>query len=158
MWDKIKKFLGYAWASPVTAPGLIYAGMFGLIGWYKWHGIVGDALVWKVNEASSPAWLLSLWKKWGGHTIGNVIVVKQKQVDEKSSLMTHELRHVEQCMRLGIFQPIVYGISMLALKLGCPGSDPYYDCPFEIDARRAAGQPIDIVGTIKKIKSKSGEK
>ena len=35
MRDKIKKFLGYAWAGPVTLPGLIYATVFQMAGWYK---------------------------------------------------------------------------------------------------------------------------
>lgn len=157
MLDKVKKYLGYIWASPVTIPGLVYAGTFNLLRWYKWHGVTGDAMIWTVSEEKSPAWLLGLWKKWGGHTIGNVIVLNQKQPEDKPTLVAHELRHVEQCMRLGIFQPILYVLSMLAIKVGCPGSDPYYDCPFEIDARRAAGQPVDIVGTIKKLKTKSGE-
>jgi len=125
--------------------------VFTLFGWYRWHGVIGDAMVWQVLRDKSPAWLNSAWKAWGGHTIGNVVVLNATP-DEKSALVTHELRHVQQCMRLGVFQPIVYALSYIAIKLGCPGSDPYYDSPFEIDARRAAGQVIDVVGTIKKLK------
>jgi hypothetical protein len=60
-------------------------------------------------------------------------------------------------MRLGIFQPIMYGLNMLAIKVGCPGSDPYYDNCFEIDARRSAGQVIDVVGVTQKLKKKQGD-
>jgi hypothetical protein len=151
MWDKVKKILGYVWAGPVTAAGLIYSGTFKTLGWYAWYGVNGDALVFVVDEVKSPAWLLSAWKKWAGHTIGNVVVFKSIP-DDKSLTLTHELKHVDQCMRLGIFQPIMYGLNMLAIKLGCPGSDPYYTNPFEIDARRAAGQIVDVEGTIKKFR------
>ena len=148
MLDKVKNVLGWMWASPVTLPGLTYAGLFGALKWYRWHGVEGNALVWVMDEDKAPSWLLGLWKKWAGHAIGNVVVLTKSPVDNKTTLV-HEQRHVLQCMRLGVFQPLIYGLSMLAIKLGCPNSDPYYDCPFEIDARRAAGQVVDVVGTMK---------
>jgi len=154
MWDNFKKILGYAWAAPVTFFGLAYASVFWAARWYKWYGAEDGALIWLVDAEKSPDWLNGLWRKWAGHAIGNVIVLKDSPVDKETTLI-HEKRHVLQCMRLGIFQPIVYGASMLAIKIGCPDSDPYYDCPFEIDARRASGQLIDVVGTIGKKKVKS---
>lgn len=140
--EKFKKILGYLWAAPVTLFGL-YAFIFGLLGWYKWQGIYGDGLVWTVKQDTAPKWLLSLWKEWAGHGVGNVVVLK-RETALQSSTLTHELRHVSQCMRLGVFQPIVYAICMLAIKLGCPGTDSYSYVPFEVDARRHAGQEIDV--------------
>ena len=145
MLSKIKKFLGYLWASPITLLGLLYASAFWALGWYKWAGRHSDALVWQVSEEDCPEWLRKYWKSWDGHAIGNVVVLKYLP-SEIPTTLTHELKHVDQVMRLGIFQPIVYGLSFLAIKYGCPGSNPYYDNPFEIDARRAAGQVIDRVG------------
>lgn len=152
MWDKLKKIAGFFWAAPVTLPGLVYAGLFGALGWYRWHGAEGVALVWKVDDDACPEWLRSAWRSWAGHAIGNVIVMHVDPEDSESTLR-HEMRHAEQCMRLGVFQPVMYGLNMLAIKLGCPDSDPYYSNPFEIDARRAAGQLIDVEGEIKKMKS-----
>ena len=147
MWDKFKRALGYFWASPVTVVGLIYTGTFNLFRWYKWHGLEGDALVWTASEGA-PGWLKRAWSGWGGHAIGNVVVLTKTPLAGDSTL-THEQKHVNQCMRLGIFQPIFYGLSLLFIKIGCTDSDPYYDNPFEIDARRHTGELIDVVGAMK---------
>lgn len=149
MWNKLKKLAGYAWASPVTFFGLFYAASFRALGWYRWHGVEGDGLVFMLDMQKAPRWLVNLWKGWAGHAIGNVVVLSN-QLYVSGKTLTHELKHVDQVMRLGVFQPIMYGLNMIAIKVGCPGSDPYFDCPFEIDARRAAGQVIDVEGTIKK--------
>lgn len=151
--SKLSTILGYVWASPITLLGFSYASLFKLAGWYSWHGKEGDALVWLVKQEKSPDWLLSLWKGWGGHAIGNVVVLKESPSANPLTLK-HEQKHVDQVMRLGIFQPLAYFISSLALKIGCPGSDPYYSNPFEIDARRHAGQVIDVEGHVKKLKAK----
>ena len=153
MWDKFKRYFGYVWSFPVTFFGLAYASAFQLARWYKWHGIKGDALVWCVDGDRSPQWLLKLWQGWAGHTIGNVVVLK-KTPEQSPVILVHEQKHVDQCMRLGVFQPILYGLNLAAIKIGCAGSDPYYSNPFEIDARRAAGQLIDVEGAIKKIAEK----
>lgn len=149
------RYLKFAWAFPVTFFGLVYALLFWALKWHSWRGIHGDALVWTVNP-TAPAWLQSLWKDWAGHAIGNVVVLRNNELINSTTL-THEQKHVDQCMRLGIFQPIVYAMSYLAIKFGCPGSHPYYDSPFEIDARRAAGQIVDVVGALKKLKDKTGK-
>ena len=150
--NKLIKIVQYIWAAPVTVVGLLYVLFFWACGWYKWNGVHGDALVWLLNVDKSPSWLLKLWGRFAGQAIGNVVVLKSNFAD-KPWLLIHEQKHVDQVMRLGVFQPIVYVLSYLAIKLGCPGSDAYYDSPFEIDARRAAGQVIDIVGTIKKLQN-----
>lgn len=152
MLNKLKKVLGYFWASPVTAFGLVYVLPIHAVGWYKWIGKKDDALVWQVTT-KSPLWLKSMWKNWAGHAIGNVVVMN-KNVNESKTFLDHEMVHVRQCMRLGIFQPIIYGIAWLGIYLGCEASHPYWSNPFEIDARRAVGQPIDIEGGIKRLKEK----
>lgn len=140
----LKKILGYLWASPVTLVGALYATLFCALGWYAWEGVKEDGLVWRVNSYKCPAWLLKLWNNWGGHAIGNVVVLRYTS-QESPTTLKHELKHVDQVMRLGVFQPLLYGLNFLAIKLGCTGSHPYYDNIFEIDARRHAGQPVDVV-------------
>jgi hypothetical protein len=120
------------------------------MGWLRWHGVEGDALVWILNNDKIPAWLENYWNRINGHASGQVVVLKYPP-DVKAMTLKHEQKHVDQSLRLGIFWPIFYYGAQLGIKLGCPGSDPYYDNPFEIDARRAAGQIIDIVGITKKI-------
>jgi hypothetical protein len=149
---KVLKYLQYVWAAPVTVFGLLYVLLFWVCGWYKWSGVEGDALVWLLNVDKAPAWLLKLWGRFAGQAIGNVVVLKSTFAD-KPWLLIHEQKHVDQVMRLGVFQPIVYLTTYIAIKFGCPGSDPYYDNCMEIDARRAAGQVIDVEGAVKKIRA-----
>lgn len=149
MLSKAKKFLGYLWGAPVTLVGLVYVLPCWGLRWYRWTGVHGDGLTWRVDHERSPSWLKRYWSSWAGHAIGNVVVLNQAPEDSPVTLK-HELKHVDQVMRLGVFQPLVYGLSFLAIKLGCPGSNPYYSNPFEIDARRYAGQIIDIEGQLKK--------
>ena len=153
MWDKVKKFLGYVWASPVTVVGLAYVGIFNALGWYNYYDKTEDALIWKTNSSKMPQWLGKLWKPWAGHTVGNVVVMNENFI-LKTLYVKHELVHARQCMRLGVFQPIVYGINLLAIKIGCEASSPYWSNPFEIDARRVVGQLIDVEGALKNAKSK----
>lgn len=150
MWDKIKKYAGYAWASPLTLLGVTYAGLFTAFGWYKWERVAGDALVWRASLSVCPAIIRNYWSGWAGHAVGNVVVISDKHLD-KPKVLVHEQAHVDQMMRLGIFQPIIYGLCYVGVRLGCPGSHPYYDNPFEVDARRAAGQVVDVIGFAKKI-------
>jgi len=149
----VKKLLGYVWASPVTAAGLLYAGTFHVLGWYRWQGRVEDGLVWRTSS-KLPGWLSKLWKNWAGHAIGNIIVLNCDP-SKKPLALQHELVHVRQCMRLGIFQPIIYVISSVGVYLGCESSHPYWTNPFEIDARRTVGQIVDVEGALKRIKEKN---
>lgn len=149
MLNNLKLFIGYVLALPMTFFGVIYAAFFNLMGWYKWHGVLEKkALVWIVDLEKSPKWVLSLWDRWAGHAIGNVVVLKQN-VSEENVTVKHELTHVDQCMILGIFQPIIYLLCYVATKASCKNSHPYYDNLFEIDARRSAGQLVDIYGALK---------
>lgn len=140
---KLWNILGWIWAFPITCLGMLYSFLFQTLGYYKFDQFTQDqlALVWIVKD-DCPAWLAALWKDWGGHTIGNVIVLKQPN----DTTLVHEKQHVKQCMQLGIFQPVLYVLCYAIIKIACNSSHPYYDNPFEIDARRAAGQMIDIAG------------
>lgn len=64
-------------------------------------------------------------------------------------ILKHELTHTRQCMILGVFQPIIYALNYIAgaiLSKTIGHVDGYYDNIFEVNARREAGQIIDIVG------------
>lgn len=148
----LKKLFMYAWTSPVTLLGLAYVLAFQAAGWYKWQGASEDALVWQVDKKASPEWLKQYWQRWGGHAIGNVIVLGQSP-EECPAIFVHEVQHVKQYMRMGILHPVFYALNYLMIKLCLKNSDPYFDNPAEIDARRGAHQVIDVKGAVKKIKS-----
>ena len=138
------KYVGYIWAFPVTLFGAIYVLLFTLFGWYKFVGIRNVAFVFSVTDRS-PRWLLNLWQGWYGHTVGNVIIMFS---DDDTALsrhtLIHELEHTRQCMLLGPFQPILYGLFMLVIWIALPMISPYWMNPFEIAARKSANEKIDI--------------
>jgi hypothetical protein len=144
----VKRFLGIAWAAPVTFFGLVYVLVFSVFGWYKFSEKNSDALVWKVDHTRAPKKLLSMWKKWSGQTIGNVIVLNVEAKDRYEKIMNHELEHVSQYMRMGVFFPVFYALMSLGILWGCKYSHFYYSNPLEIDARRGANQIIDIEGAL----------
>lgn len=161
------KILGYLWASPITAIGLAYVIFCQLMGWYRYLGVREHALCWATKPEKMPKWLKKIWGgkfNLAGHAIGNVIVLDAGDVDvdrptgeRYQRLLRHEMTHVLQVMKFGIFQPILYGLNYLT-ALMLKNSDPYYDNIFEIDARRAAGQIIDVVGLKQKIEELKSEK
>lgn len=148
--SKVARVLGYIWTAPLTVLAFVYVTLFTFLGWYKRIGTFGDALVWQPQLEKAPAWLVKAWKGWGGHAIGNVVVIKHDPMSDRFKVtLRHEQEHVRQCMVLGLFQPVIYSIAWIGLYF-CRHSHPYYDNPFEIDARRAAGQVIDVVGAVKR--------
>lgn len=153
----ILRVLGWVWALPVTVTGILYVAIPWLFGWYSFYGRCGFALVWKCNVEKQPEFLKRAWKRWAGHAVGCVIVLKLDPSVRPTTLV-HEQKHVDQCMRLGVFQPILWSLLWFVIKVGCPGSDPYYDNPFEIDARRSAGQVIDVIGAIRKLNEAAAAK
>ena len=150
----IKRALGIAWAGPVTLFALAYAFAFERLGWYRRRGVFGDAIVWQVVLERCPTWLCNMWARWAGQTIGNVIVLKCDLLTTSGAItLRHEQEHVRQFMIMGVFFYLVYAMNWLAIWLACPRSSNYYSQPFEIEARRAAGQVVDVEGTVSRVKN-----
>jgi len=151
------KVLGFIWASPLTLACLTYVSVFWALGWYKYHGIERDALVFCPVPDRVKGPLKAYWDRWGGHCIGNVIVADADPADTAKwdRLLTHEGQHVKQVMRAGIFWALMYGLNALFIWLCCPSSHYYWSNPCEIDARRAAGQLIDVEGVKQRLQEKS---
>lgn len=165
MWEKIRLSAGVLWASPVTLLAFIfYVAPLWALRQYKFIGWDGIAWRWDY-PVRSPFYLRTWfdrfidekWKRWAGSSLGNIIIIKSSR-GMRQTTVTHEHEHVLQAMRLGIFQPILYGLYWLIAKVALRHADAYYDSPFEIDARRAANQLIDIPGTVKRIKELAAAK
>lgn len=145
------RILGFAWAWPVTMWALMYVGIFNLFGWYKHLGVRGDSLVWVCDLSAMPKWLAKLWAGWAGHTIGNVVVLRDEpDTDRMKTVLVHEQEHVRQYMVLGVFMLPLYALSWLVIKVAFKRSHPYYSNPFEVEARRAADQTVDVEKTLSK--------
>lgn len=144
----LKRIFGFIWAAPATIVGIGIVASFSVFGWYKHVGVRGDALIWQLQPHKSPVWLNNRWKGRCGQTCGNVIVVKHNiDTDRGRVTLKHEQEHTRQFMVFGVFQPVLYTLMSLVLYL-CRHAHKRYDNPFEIDARRAAGQVVDVIGAV----------
>lgn len=136
---------GIVWASPITIVCfLFYVLPCWVMGWYEYIGWRDNCWLWKV-KMQAPEFMHRMWKGWAGHCVGNIVVMVESPDASKrfQIVLVHEQQHVRQCMRLGIVQPILYYANRLAITWACKNSHSYYDNPFEIDARRGAGQYVD---------------
>lgn len=146
--SKFLRALGFIWALPLTLLCLLYISVFWAIGWYSYHGFERTAFVFRPDHNKVKGPLKTYWDRWGGHAIGCVIVADADPVNKRrwEQLLTHEGQHVIQAMRGGIFWAVAYILNLLFIWWMCPTSNLYYDNPMEVDARRAAGQTIDVTG------------
>lgn len=129
------QWVGIVWSLPITLLCfLFYVGPAWALGWYKYVGTRDLALLWLWTD-KVPGWLKKLWGPLWGTTMGNMIVMRYDPDAEFHAMkvLVHEQRHVAQCMRFGIFQPIIYWICSGAANL-LWDVDPYHDNIFEIDA------------------------
>lgn len=151
-WRRFWLVLGMLWCSPITILGGLYVSLFSTFGWFDYAGWIGHAWFFVVRKEQMPRFVVNMMKN-DGHCIGNIIVMKQQPNVSKQTQISalHELARAEHYMRLGIFLPLAYELCSILNKIGCPRND-FYDNPFEIDARRAAGQIIDVSGMVKKLR------
>lgn len=148
--NRLLRALGCAWASPLTLLGLAYACTFDVIlGHYRYIGRHGDALAWEPNRTKLPKWLARFWRARPGQAFGNVIIVSaDPNTRVGHSVLSHEQDKVRQMMVLGPLWPILYALVWLVIRVACPRSSPHFSHPFDVEARRAAGQVIDVEGAL----------
>jgi uncharacterized membrane protein len=100
-----------------------------------------------VIDLKNDAWFASklvLGKGWGGFAFGNVVYVMDTDTERWKRTVKHESRHVVQTFLFGIIQPILYFLASIFIWIFLRKRHSYYDNPFERDARKAAGQPVEI--------------
>lgn len=151
---KLKNFLSIVWASPMTLLGLLLTCIPAMVGWYTYVGVKRKALIFSVNYKDLPLWYQHRWQLKKAFTVGHVVVINcDLHSKHGDCVLLHELEHVRQFEILGIFYPMVYLLVWLALAVVCKLSNPRYSHPFELEARRVAGQVIDVEGLILKLKA-----
>jgi hypothetical protein len=135
--NKMKYLLcmvGHLWMLPNTIASALYLCAFRLLGWVEYKGTTDVAILLTVPQGT---WLdrKVLKGRWGGWAAGAFIVVREPYINS-ITLQLHEERHIKQQMIFGIFQPVLYLLSGLAMVI--VGKHFYRDNPFEVDARKAA--------------------
>lgn len=155
--------IGMLWASPITLLMFLYVLPFWITGRYRYRGWNGIAWRWEVSASKikdRDRRKANKRRKIFHRSIsgGNIIIFLSTFRDSNSALSTelHENEHVRQNMRLGVFKVIHYSLDWLVARFFLRNVSPHYDNIYEIDARRAAGQMIDIHGFIEKINKESG--
>lgn len=85
-------------------------------------------------------------QKYAGCAIGAFILIREDSVSEDylARTLIHEETHVLQQYYYGIFMPVIYVICSIAIFIFYPNKHSYYDNPFERQARKRAGQTVDI--------------
>jgi hypothetical protein len=109
----------YVWAAPMTAAGLVVGALTGA------RPQLRDGVVWFVG-ARGIAHALLYTRGFSAATFGHVVVARQEPTRR---LVTHELVHVRQAERLGLFMAPVY-LALYAVY-------GYARHPMERAARRA---------------------
>ena len=138
--------LGFLWALPLFIVfWLFYVFPLWALGHIRYDGRE-DPLVWRFRVVNRTSWYRRLWGGWKGHA-GPSFIVMTPDFDAKRSLRTrlHELEHVRQIFRWGIFfYPVYVAIAVWIFWIDSPDKHPYFDHPFEMEARKAAGQPVQV--------------
>jgi len=128
----IPRALGHLWMLPNTLASAVYLGIFMIFGWVRYSGTTPYAVVLSVRPGNMIYDYMH--GKWAGWASGAFIIIRE---DCLHSLRTiaHEQAHVMQQMIFGIFHPLLYLLFMLFIAIFLRSKSPYYDNPFETDAR-----------------------
>jgi len=136
----------FIWQLPITIlTWVFYILPFWALGYIQYrtiesHGVVRFALTKKRN------WYTKLWKDWWGWSGPYVIILRNnhKSPIQFQRAVTHELTHCEQMRQWGFIFPFLYLGASLYIYIARKELHSYFDNPFEIEARRTAGQKIKI--------------
>lgn len=159
---KLKSVLGFVWLLPATLlVWLFYVIPLLLTKQIKYNAREDD-FIWSFELVDRDSWYGKMWSKWAGWSGPCVYIFKRyrsedypwldekvlKEYDEKTKI--HEVRHCKQQFLFGIFHyPAYFLVSawLTVSNLWKPYKNKkhvYLDNPFERDARRAAGQIVDV--------------
>jgi hypothetical protein len=130
--------LGFVWLLPMTIViWTLYVLPLWITGQIKYEGAL-DFLIAKFVLIDRGNWYSRAWKNWGGWS-GPCVVVYRK-FDERGTqlILKHEYRHCQQQFVFGALHYPLYGL-MFLVYLAFTNKNPYYDNPFEVDARKYAG-------------------
>jgi hypothetical protein len=104
-----------------------------------------DFLIPKFVVTNKRGWYTRLWRDWAGFSCPNCIITKEDVDDNPRYQRTlkHELQHCYQQWWFGPFHWVAYITHSVYLWL-FTNKHAYLDNWFERDARRIAGQMVDI--------------
>jgi hypothetical protein len=120
----LPRIVGYIWASPNSLLGLLAA--LASLSLPRMRGPIAVTR----SSRGFAGWFLAK-RGYCAITLGHLVLLTRDAPDD---VLSHEMVHVHQVERWGpLFLP-AYIVSMLAVRFR--GRDPYWDNPFEAEARR----------------------
>jgi len=159
---KLKSLLGFLWLLPATAlVWLFYILPFWAAKQIKYNKRERD-FVWSFEVVAEDNWYGRAWSKWAGWSGPCVYIFKRYRKEDYPNVSeealrlydevtrVHELRHCDQQFAFGPFHYPAYFLASAWLavsNLWKPQEKRrhiYLDNPFERDARKAAGQKVDV--------------
>jgi hypothetical protein len=148
MSKKVKNFLGLLWSSPVSILSWLF-GLFLLVtGQIQSFKRQRDwTFVWDLKNKGWFQRKTMELRGWVGFSFGNSIFVKDVDEDRWVSTLIHEGAHCHQWYALGILFPLVYIGESVRIYFFEKDKHSYYDNRFEVEARKAAGQPVFVPRT-----------
>lgn len=135
------------WGAPLLM-WLYPLGMMFLFKDFVFTGFAGPFVKYKLTTKDVEPWHAKLWKDWGG--IGCYGFMCYKDRDDKSDdawvtrTIVHEGTHCRQFLILGLLQPLLYLGHSGFIFFFQKSKHAYLDNWFERQARKRAGQLVDI--------------
>lgn len=137
--------LGFFWCLPLSILTWLVFGVMYLFGQF-------EAVIWCRNltmiwDAKNGSWLEKralTGRGWAGFSFGCNMLVVDRDGFRWARTIKHETAHCMQQYKYGIFMPILYILITLWIYLFKKDLHSYYDHPFEVEARVAAGQLAKI--------------
>jgi len=119
------RIIGYIWAAPVTAIGILLS----VLAFATGGSVTLRKGILTACGGTTGKLLCSTKFRRGGAAmaLGHVIIARNQECLDRS--WNHELFHVRQFERWGIFLLPAYWL--VSFTLWCRGYDPYLDNPFE---------------------------
>lgn len=89
-------------------------------------------------------WHVKLWHDWAGWAGPMVFVWRGDPHVVMSRTRAHEMEHCRQQFYAGIFLYPIYILISAFIWVFMPSKSAYLHNPFEVAARKAAGQPVEV--------------
>jgi hypothetical protein len=132
------------WGVPLLT-WLYPLGMMFLFKDYTFEGFAGPFARFKLATKDVEPWHAKMWRGWGGiGSYGFMCYIEHSDPASLARVIVHEGTHCWQFVILGLLQPILYIANVLFIYFFLRKKHPYLDCWFERQARRRAGQQVDI--------------
>ena len=120
----LSRLLAVTWSAPTTFVGILAALASASL------PSPSNGILLSTSSRGFARWFLSR-RGYCAITLGHLVIMTP---DAPPEIISHERVHVRQCEHWGPFFIPAYLLATLAIRIR--GGNPYWDNPFEVEARR----------------------